>query len=96
MRTPSVGANEWQAKEGADPLPERLAPHSLRGTYASLLYALGESPAYVMAHMGHTSPNLALAIYARAMDRCDGRARAAEGDAASSPIAVPVSIGTLN
>jgi hypothetical protein len=53
--------------------------------------------------MGHTSPNLALAIYARAMDRCDGRARAAEGvvnggehDAASSPIAVPVSIGTLN
>jgi len=44
----------------------------MRRTFASLLYALGESPPYVMEQMGHTSPNLALAIYARAMDRRDG------------------------
>jgi hypothetical protein len=37
-----------------------------------VLYALGEAPPYVMAQMGHTSPNLALAIYARVMDRRDG------------------------
>jgi hypothetical protein len=37
-----------------------------------VLYALGEAPPYVMAQMGHTSPNLALAIYAKAIDRRDG------------------------
>jgi hypothetical protein len=36
-----------------------------------LLYALGER-ARVMAQMGHTSPHLALAIYAREMDRRGG------------------------
>ncbi len=40
-------------------------PHSLRRTFASLLFALGESLPYVMAQMGHTTPNLTLAIYAR-------------------------------
>ncbi len=44
----------------------------MRRTFASVLYALGESPPYVMQQMGHTSPNLALAIYAKAMDRRDG------------------------
>jgi integrase len=36
------------------------------------LFALGETPPYVMAQMGHTTPNLTLAIYAREMDRRDG------------------------
>jgi hypothetical protein len=44
----------------------------MRRTFASLLYALGEAPPYVMAQMGHTSPNLALSIYAKTMDRRDG------------------------
>jgi integrase len=66
------GANKQLAKRGAEPLPSGLTPHSLRRTFASLLYALGESPSYVMAQMGHTSPNLALAIYAKVMDRRDG------------------------
>jgi integrase len=65
-------ANEQLAERGAEPLPRELTPHSLRRTFASLLYALGESPPYVMAQMGHTSPNLALAIYAKAMNRRDG------------------------
>jgi integrase len=55
-----------------DPLPERLTPHSLRRTFASLLFAIGEPPPYVMAQMGHTTPNLTLAIYARQMNRRDG------------------------
>jgi hypothetical protein len=33
-----------------------LTPHSLGRTFAGVLYALGESPPYVMAHEGHTSP----------------------------------------
>lgn len=54
------------------PLPEQLTPHSLRRTFASLLYAIGEDPPTVMAEMGHTSPALALRIYAQAMRRDRG------------------------
>ncbi|MEA2480071.1 MAG: hypothetical protein QOJ07_1993, partial [Thermoleophilaceae bacterium] len=57
---------------GEDTLQTGLTPHSMRRTFASLLYAIGETPPYVMQQMGHTSPNLALAIYAKCMDRRDG------------------------
>lgn len=56
---------------GENPLPEGLTPHGLRRTFASILYAIGESPAEVMARMGHTDPGLALRIYAAAMRRND-------------------------
>jgi integrase len=65
-------ANKQATKESAEPLPEKLTPHSLRRTFASLLFAVGEAPPYVMTQMGHTTPNLTLAIYARQMDRRDG------------------------
>jgi integrase len=62
-------ANEQLTKDGASPLPAGITPHSLRRTFASLLYALGEDPPTVMAEMGHTDPGLALRIYAQAMRR---------------------------
>jgi integrase len=65
-------ANEQLAKDEAEPLPEGLTPHSLRRTFASLLFAIGEPPPYVMAQMGHTTPDLTLTIYARQMNRRDG------------------------
>ncbi len=65
-------ANRRLAEDGAEPLSEGLTPHSLRRTFASLLFAIGETPPYVMAQMGHTTPNLTLAIYARQMNRRDG------------------------
>jgi integrase len=65
-------ANAKLAVDEVEPLPEGLTPHSLRRTFASLLFAIGEAPPYVMAQMGHTTPNLTLAIYARQMDRRDG------------------------
>jgi integrase len=65
-------ANTHLAADGLEPLPAGLTPHSLRRTFASLLFAIGETPPYVMAQMGHTTPNLTLAIYARQMDRRDG------------------------
>jgi integrase len=43
-------------------VPTGLTPHSLRRTFASILFALGESPPYVMGQMGHTTPNLTLSI----------------------------------
>jgi integrase len=65
-------ANTQLAADGFESLPAGLTPHSLRRTFASLLFAIGETPPYVMAQMGHTTPNLTLAIYARQMDRRDG------------------------
>lgn len=65
-------ADELLAEAGEPTLPEGLTPHSLRRTFASFLYAIGENPAVVMAEMGHTDPGLALRIYAQAMRRDDG------------------------
>jgi integrase len=62
-------ANANLAARGLPPLPERITPHSLRRTFCSLLYALGEPPTVVMDEMGHTDPGLALRVYAQAMRR---------------------------
>ena len=76
---------------GRDRLPERLTPHSLRRTFASVLVALGEDPAYVMAQMGHTDAKFTLSVYAKAMQRRDGereRLRAlVNGEAVAQDIA---------
>jgi integrase len=64
-------ANTNLAARDLPPLPENLTPHSLRRTFATVLYALGESPPVVMAEMGHTRPDLALRVYAQAMRLSD-------------------------
>jgi integrase len=78
--TPATGAvgiaNAHLEARGLAPLPERITPHSLRRTFCSLLYALGEDPGVVMDEMGHTDPALALRVYRQAMRR-DERARTA-------------------
>jgi integrase len=61
-------ASQTLSARGYAALPH-LTPHSCRRTFASILYALGEQPPVVMAEMGHTSPSLALAVYAQAMRR---------------------------
>lgn len=67
--TGAVGrANKRLEAEGLTPLP-KLTPHSLRRTFASVLYALGEDPGVVMDEMGHTDPGLALRIYRQSMRR---------------------------
>jgi integrase len=65
-------ANKNLAERDLPPLPDKLTPHSLRRTFASVLYGLGESPPVVMAEMGHASPALALRVYAQAMRRGEG------------------------
>lgn len=64
-------ASEHLVAAGAAPLPEGLTPHSLRRTFASVLYALGEDPGVVMDEMGHTDPGLALRVYRQTMRRGD-------------------------
>jgi integrase len=65
-------ANAELEARARQPLPSGLTPHSLRRTFASLLFAIGEPPTYVMSQMGHTTPGLTLALYAREMSRRDG------------------------
>ena len=50
-------------------IQDGVTNHTLRRTFASLLYEAGASPAYVMSQMGHASSALALEIYARKMER---------------------------
>ncbi len=67
---PSVNeANRAPTASQSPPLPEGITPHSLRRTFASVLYALGEDPGIVMDEMGHTDPALALRVYRQAMRR---------------------------
>jgi integrase len=83
-------ANERLAEAGEAPLPQGLTPHSLRRTFASLLYAIGEPAPTVMAEMGHTHPALALRIYAAAMRRDAGEnERLRELVEGAQPDAVP-------
>ena len=49
-----------------------MTAHKLRHTFASLLVALGNDPAYVMAQLGHTDPKFTLRIYTHGMRRLEG------------------------
>lgn len=66
-------ADERLEQAGETPLPDRLTPHALRRTFASILVAVGTDPAAVMAEMGHTDPSLTLRIYAHAMRMGDAQ-----------------------
>jgi integrase len=74
---PVIGrADKLLIKREQSPLPAGLTPHKLRHTYASVLVALGEDPASVMAALGHTDPKFTLRVYAHLMRRDPGeRAR---------------------
>jgi len=61
-------ANEKRTEAGLPPIVG-VTNHSLRRTFASLLYEAGASPAYVMAQLGHASPALALEVYTKVMER---------------------------
>ena len=62
-------ADQLLAQREQTPLPKGLTPHKLRHTFASLLIALGEDPASVMAALGHTDPKFTLRIYTHLMRR---------------------------
>jgi integrase len=62
-------ANKKRKEAGLPPIQDGVTNHTLRRTFASLLYEAGASPAYVMAQMGHTSSAPALEVYARKMER---------------------------
>lgn len=62
-------ADKRLAEAGEIPLPDRLTPHKLRHTFASLLVALGCDPGYVMDQLGHTDAGFTLRVYRHGMRR---------------------------
>lgn len=62
-------ANERLDELGIAPISERVTPHSLRRTYASLRFAVGDDPVYVSEQLGHTKPSFSMEVYARAVKR---------------------------
>ena len=69
LRPAVEAANTKRVEAGLPPISDGVTNHSLRRTFASLLYEAGASPAYVMSQMGRTSADLALEVYAKKMNR---------------------------
>jgi integrase len=62
-------ANVELEKAGIAPISERVSPHSLRRTYASLRYACGDDPVYVAEQGGWADPSFPIRVYAKAVRR---------------------------
>lgn len=50
-------------------LPDKVTPHTLRRTFASLAPAVSRDPRWEMAQLGHTDARLTLNVYAQVMQR---------------------------
>ena len=61
--------NERRAQEGKMLLPERVTPHTLRRTFASMALMAGRDPRWVMGQLGHSDARLTLSVYAQVMQR---------------------------
>ena len=64
-------ANEQLEQLGIEPISNRVSPHSLRRTYASLRGALRDDPVYIAEQLGHEDPTFTFRIYQRAVKRRD-------------------------
>lgn len=70
LKTVIARANERLTRLGIEAISPRATPRSLRRTYASLRYALGDDPVYVSEQIGHSdSGELSMRVYARAVKR---------------------------
>jgi hypothetical protein len=57
------------ADAGIEPISERVTPHSLRRTYASLRAALRDDPVYIVEQLGHRDARFTVRVYQRAAKR---------------------------
>ena len=64
-------ANIRLGELGIEPISERVTPHSLRRTHASLRAASGDDPVYIAEQLGHEDPNFSVRVYAKAVKRRD-------------------------
>lgn len=69
LKSAIAKANPKLEDLGIAPLSERVTPHSLRRTFASLRFACGDDPVYVAEQGGWTDPSFAIRVYAKAVRR---------------------------
>jgi integrase len=69
LKTAIRHANRELEKLGIEPISERVTPHSLRRTFASLRAAAGDDPVYIAEQLGHTDPRFTLTVYTKAVKR---------------------------
>jgi integrase len=69
LKTTIKRANERLAELDIEPVSERVSPHSLRRTYASLRAALRDDPVYIAEQLGHTDPAFTFRVYQKAVKR---------------------------
>ena len=62
-------ANARLEKLGIEAISEKVTPHSLRRTYASMRASLGDDPVYIAAQLGHEDPGFTFRVYQRAFKR---------------------------
>jgi integrase len=79
------GANEALAQDGIEPISERVTPHSLRRTYASVRAALRDDPVYIAEQLGHRDARFTFRVFrwaAKRRERMTGEHLAAAFDRA--------------
>jgi integrase len=62
-------ANVVLERAAIEPVSERVSPHSLRRTYASLRGALRDDPVYIAEQLGHEDPTFTFRVYQRSVKR---------------------------
>ncbi|HWW67735.1 MAG TPA: tyrosine-type recombinase/integrase, partial [Solirubrobacterales bacterium] len=64
-------ANKRLDDLGIEEISDRVSPHSLRRTYASVRAAAGDHPVYIAEQLGHEDPGFTFRVYQRAVKRRD-------------------------
>jgi integrase len=80
LKSAITKANVQLEAAGIATISERVSPHSLRRTYASLRYACGDDPVYVAEQGGWADPSFPIRVYAKAVKR-RGRLQGAHREA---------------
>ena len=69
LKTVIRRANKRLAELGIEPISEKVTPHSLRRTWASLRAACGDDQAYIAEQGGWTDPTFVFRVYQKAAKR---------------------------
>jgi integrase len=69
LKTSIKSANVKLDKLKIEQVSDRVTPHSLRRTFASLRAAAGDDPVYIAEQLGHTDPRFTLTAYTKAVKR---------------------------
>lgn len=71
MKAAIKAANVKLEELGIEPISDRVSPHSLRRTYASIRAAAGDNPIYIAEQLGHEDPAFTFRVYQQAVKRRD-------------------------